>query len=112
MILAFDTLRLREICEDEAIARTLLEPNAVELLIERLADLRAAETIFALPVGSPAVTGSQGERLTISLGNRCTMIWIANHSKLPLSEIGTVDWKRVTRIRLLSIGGVKCSQEA
>jgi len=73
-------------------------------LRDRLADLRAASQLTDLLVGSPTVMqGLQGKRVTIGLAGACRLIVEANHLKLPTDPSGSVDWSRVTRIKIVNI---------
>ena len=103
MIIAFETKRLREICEDDAVAVNELGSPAAKALQQRLADLRAAETIRDLIVGSPRVSGIDDAILTITLTPTAHTIWSANHVSPPRDEAGRIDWMRTRRVRLLEI---------
>ena len=103
MIIAFETKRLREICEDNAVAVKELGSPAAEALQQRLADLRAAETIGDLIVGSPRASGTDGATLTITLTETAHTVWAANHVNPPRDQTGRVDWTRTRRVRLLQI---------
>lgn len=107
MIIAFETQRLRQICEDDNVARRELGVEATRVLLLRLADIRAATSICDLPVGRPIVQGNSSELLEFDLGQNLVMVWTVNHVKWPVNETGKVDWSSVTRIRLLRIGGGK-----
>ncbi len=64
--LAFETKRLREICENEEIASQELGAEGAERLKHRLADLRAAGSIEELPdVAKPSTTPSPPLRISL-----------------------------------------------
>lgn len=109
MIIAFEAQHLRQICEDDTVACRELGVEATRILLLRLADIRAATNIFDLPVGRPRIQGDNGELLEFDLGHDLVMTWIVNHIKWPVNETGDVDWNSVTRIRLLRMGGSKCT---
>lgn len=103
MIIAFETKRLRTICEDDAVAVKALGAPAAEALQQRLADLRAAESISELLVGSPRTSDTDGSTLTITLTASAHSIWAANHVSPPRDSSGRIDWDRTRRLRLLEI---------
>lgn len=103
MIIAFETKRLRAICEDETVASKAFGPAAADALQQRLADLRAADTIHDLIVGNPVVSGPDQSTLTIALAGGVRTLWSPNHVNVPRRTDGQVDWDRTRRIRLLAI---------
>lgn len=53
MIVAFETVKLRRVCEDKGVAIAQLGIEVAANLRERLADIRAASTTADLLVGRP-----------------------------------------------------------
>lgn len=104
MIPAFETPALRDLCEDPSIASKKLSPEVLQSLQTRLADIRAATTILDLPVGIHQVRGERQELLHFDLGSGMQMIWTVNQPSPPMLCGGDIDWSRITRIRLLTIG--------
>lgn len=103
MIVAFQTEKLRAICEEPAAAAKGLGPATASDLRGRLADVRAATDTDDLLVGNPRFAGERGEYLIIDLGDRATMTWTPNHVTPRTTPTGDTDWTRVTRVRLLEI---------
>ncbi len=101
MEIAFETRQLRSICEDGNVGAEVFDGSVVEHLRARLADLRAAETIRDLVVGSPEVFDSP-PRVLIDLGDR-HLACAVNHATVPRNEDGSVDWQRVRRLRVTGI---------
>lgn len=106
MIVAFQTEKLRKICEDDEVATEQLGAPVAAALRERIADLRAASRIDDLVVGRPRLSGHTGELLTLDLGPDARSVWTANHVPLRLNKDEHVDWTRTTRVRLITIEGV------
>ncbi len=98
--LAFETGALRAICEFTSKAEDALGSVAAEALKRRLADLRAAETIFDLVVCKPVQTDEPRE-LSIWLGGEYRMIIKCNHVKTPILEDGSINWGAVTRVKVM-----------
>lgn len=105
MIIAFQTEKLRRICEDDTVATAQLGALVAGALRERLADVRAASTIDELLVGSPRLSGAKGELLTLDLGTGARSVWTANHVPARINEDGLVDWTCTTRVQLTKIEG-------
>ena len=78
MIIAFETEKLRYICEDGAMATKELGMPASQALQQQLADLRAADSIDELLVGRPRTTGPNNEYLTIDVTSYLETVWVAN----------------------------------
>jgi proteic killer suppression protein len=102
--IAFDSRLLRTICESEALAKRELGSTVAEALKHRLADMRAATSVKDLLVGHPRVLdGTNGQHMIIDLYGGYQIIFCANHPNNPVMEAGTLDWLRVSRIKLLRI---------
>ena len=103
MELAFDSQGLRTICENEARANDELGLAAAGALKNRLADLRAATTIYDLVAGRPRFLETDNQRLIVDLSNGRRIVLEANHTVNPTTESGRLDWARISRIKLLRI---------
>lgn len=103
MIIAFKTLTLRRLCEDDAVAVAKYGVGPAAGLRGRIADLRAAGTIADLLVGNPRVGGASGGFLTLNLFTGTLSTWAANHPIPRTNASGMVDWTRTTRIQLIKI---------
>jgi hypothetical protein len=98
--LAFATERLRTVCEDGTIARTEYDLVVVEQLQARLADLRAAGSIYDLLAGDPK---TESGRLIVQVASGYILVAKPNHRVAPLAADGAVDWARVRRLHILQI---------
>lgn len=103
MIIAFETKKLRTICEDDMVATKELGQAVADALKERLADVRAAESIADLIVGTPQTSGTDESTLTITLTLSAKTVWTPNHVSQPCRDDGRINWDRINRVRLLSI---------
>jgi hypothetical protein len=103
MIIAFETRDLRQICEDGDTAVKKLGSELALALQQRLADVRAAESIGDLLVGDPRTSDPEHSTLTISLGGSACTIWSQNHVRPRLTVDGRIDWDRTTRLLLREI---------
>ena len=105
MELAFETIDLRTMCENDAIAQELLGVEAATMLKHRLADLRAAESIRDLPLVVPPDASSNGQAtVLVHLCNKIYIVVCSNHRRPPTRQDNAIDWARVNRVRILRIG--------
>jgi toxin HigB-1 len=105
LVLAFASKSLREICEVEEEALRRFGKKVTETLKHRLADLEAAPTAVDLIAGRPQLQNPSGN-YAIRLAEKCCLEFSANHVKNPVDKNGDIDWKKVSRIRIVRIG--KC----
>jgi hypothetical protein len=104
LIIAFETLEIREICEKSDAADKALGVNAAQALRRRLADMRAADSPVELVVGNPAHETFDGlECTTLKLPDGYLLRFVANHVKNPIDSKNAVDWAKVGRIRIVGI---------
>ena len=106
--LAFSTQELRSLCEAEAAAARHLGADGGAALKKRLADFRAASSVAELLelVGCHAKSVRGKDRLAIGLGGDNVIVFCPNHVQTPRSASGSVDWTKVSRIKILRIGGL------
>lgn len=93
-------------CEKEEYAKRYLDSYIAESLKDRLADLEAAATVQDLIAGYPRRCKTS-EKYRVNLSDGFCVEFSPNHIKNPISQDGNVDWNRVSRIQILSIG--KCN---
>ena len=103
MELSFETLPLRRMCEDPDIAASDLGVESAQLLIDRLADLRAADSLADIVVGRPASISPADRTFAITLGAKAQLMCSIMNRPLPLSPTGEVDFHRVWRLKLIAI---------
>ena len=104
--LAFDSILLRAICENEEHAKRELGPAVAEALKHRLADIRAATTIKDLMTGRPRlIAGADYQHMVVELFGDYRIVFCANHPNNPVMSSGEMDWMKISRIKLLRIEG-------
>lgn len=102
--LAFESTRLRTICESESQAKSELPAAVVEILKHRLADLRVAQSPRDLVAGRPRVLdGASPQPMILDLCDGWRIVFSANHPSNPVTEAGNLDWAKVSRIKILRI---------
>lgn len=104
MQLAFHSPWLRTICESERVSKDELGGAVAEVLKHRLADMAAATSVTDLVAGSPRVLdGTARDQMAVDLCEGYVITFVANHTKNPKTGTGDLDWKRVSRIKILRI---------
>lgn len=101
MVLAFESKRLRAICESEAEAQIELGTTVANSLKGRLADLYVATSYEELIAGSPRVC--EHGHLVIDLSDGYRIVLSCNHVKQPMNVSNHLDWSKVNRVKVLSI---------
>jgi proteic killer suppression protein len=102
--IAFASRAIRQLCEGEIEARRRLGARVASKLKRRLADLYAATRVTGFAVGRPhKLPGGRGDKMAIALDAGVKLVFCANHNVNPTTRSGTVSWRRVTRIKILSI---------
>lgn len=104
--LAFENRSLRHVCESEKKAQLDLGVQVAEMLKRRLADLRAATSVKDIVASQPhELDGALDGYLAIDLLESHSIVFCANHASNPLLHSGKVDWSKVSRVKIMSIGG-------
>jgi toxin HigB-1 len=100
--IAFETQRLRTLCENNTKAARELGHAAAEQLKHRLADLRAAQSIRDL-VASPPEQLEDPMEVSVAIGSGFHLLLRANHPETPIVKSGCVDWSTVERVKIMRI---------
>lgn len=100
MDVAFDTLELRELCENYSSAVSKFGPENAVMLRARLADLKAAEIVSELQFCTECqLDQCSSQRIEIAAG--LSLEFVSNH-RHHLGQ-SSVDWSHVRRVRIVSI---------
>lgn len=107
MEILFSNSRLEKECCDSKIRRKRHGDERARRLGRRLDDLQAAATLSVmrtLPGRCHELTADRKGQLALDLDGPYRLIFEPTHEPLPLDENGSLDWDRVTSIRILLIG--------
>lgn len=104
MEVGFHSVTLRTLCEDVTRATDVLGATVADSLRARLADLRAAEWVGELPVGAPVVSANDWPTVTIRLDGGYELICRVSHPSPARDATGSVDMRRVRRLRVVFVG--------
>ena len=78
--------------------------KAAARLRDRLADIRAADAVTDLIAGRPReIEGGRHRLFAVDLASGCSLVFCANHVRIPVDETDRVDWSKVTRVKILKI---------
>jgi hypothetical protein len=102
VLLAFETMPLREICEKEAEAIDALGSDVAMYLRRRLADLRAAASMEDLMAGRPRQSPDRS-KLLLDLVAGQVLVCEPNHRVRPREKAGVPDWPRISRVKIVAI---------
>jgi len=106
MEVSFKNRSLRALCEEPEAATAQYGGDVARALINRIADIAAAETIEDVLAGNPTISeAGKGESVSILLGGGHRIILRCNHLNPPMSALGKVDWSKVSRVRVEGIEG-------
>ena len=106
MIIAFQSTRIRDLCEDPDAADRHMGRNVAEVFRDRLADVRAAASVEDLIVGNPRRHGPEGEFLRIAVGRDIDIVLKANHRRSVIDGSGRVDWTHVSYVKMIEVEGL------
>jgi len=102
--LAFSSVQLRIICENESHAKKELGSEVALVLKRRLADLAAAKSIQDLVVGDLRyLDGLNKNQMTIDLCDGHRLVFSANHPTNLATSTHELNWQKVSRLKLLRI---------
>ncbi len=105
MELAFATKSLRLLSENNDKAIQKYGNETAEKLIHRLADLRASTFVTELILGKPRSTVFLNEpHYLLDLHDGYNILFCANHINTPILKCGSIDWSKVSRIKIITIG--------
>ncbi len=105
MEIGFYSKKLRTLCENEREMTKVLGPKSARKLRARLADLRAAAMLGDVIVGRPhPLTGDRQGQFAVSLHGADRLVFEPTDEPVPTTKDGAIEWKRVTKIRIVFIG--------
>ncbi len=102
--LAFQDEKVRQTCESPVSAKRRLGESAASSLRARLADLRAADSpIQLVELGFATLSQDKETHIVIQVGSGYVLVAAVNNRPEPRLSSGKLDWKQVSRLKILSI---------
>jgi proteic killer suppression protein len=96
---------LKAICEQERVATRVLGRPCARRLRARLADLVAAVHVRELVAGRPhPLKGDRSGQFALDLHGGVRLVFEPANDPIPKQDDGGIDWRRVTRLRIVFIG--------
>ena len=105
MELRFKDKKLREICENQAVATRKLGDQRARKLRARLADIEAADKVTDLMAGNPhPLKGDRLGQFAVDLAGGWGLVFDPATDPVLRTSDGSVDWSRVTVVSIKFIG--------
>lgn len=107
MEICFSSKKLQKLCNSEKEMRAAFGKPLPERLQQRLAELKAAETLEDISRLPPArcheLSQDRNGQLAVDLVHPKRLIFEPDHNPLPRRSDGGLDWGNVTAIRVIEI---------
>ena len=105
MKIHFKNTKLQELCQTTKLMKKKFGAERAQKLMTRLADLDAASNVTELTAGRPhPLDYDRKGQFAIDLNNMVRLIFEAANEPIPRCLDETVDWKKVTVVRIVCIG--------
>ncbi len=107
MDVSFASKKLQKTCSTEAGMKKKLGASRAKRLMQRLAELDAADTLDDISHLPPArcheLTNDRNGQLSVDLDHPYRLIFKPDHLPPPAKPDGGLDWKQVTKVLILEI---------
>jgi hypothetical protein len=107
MDVAFETERLRRLCEVDAVARRWYGSSTVEQLQARLADIRAALSAAELVVTGAALDPTPPGRILFRLAGGYELVCEGSHPHPRFDNDGLIAFEQLRRVKVVKFGRVR-----
>lgn len=105
MELQFKNKKIRQLCEQKAVADKKLGLDCACKLRTRLADIEAASRVTELVAGSPhPLKGNRSGQFALDLAGGSRLVFVPDHDPCPTRTDGSIDWSQVTAVCIEYIG--------
>ena len=105
MELDFKNEDLRQLCMQQSMAQRRLGKDSARKLRARLMDIIVAEVVTDLIAGKPhPLKGNRAGQFALSLAGGHRLVFEPNQSPIPYQKDGSLDWSKVSKIRIVLIG--------
>ena len=96
----------KEFNDDRALHRNRGQRQA-KLIMQRLSELRAAETLVIMRSITRArcheLKGDRKRELSVDLDHPYRLIFVPEHNPMPITTDDGLDWNKVTKIKILGV---------
>jgi len=103
--LLFRTKKLRQLCENQIVAKNKLGHDRASKLRARLADLSASRHVGELVCGDPhPLIGDRKGQFALTLDGGSRLVFSPANEPVPYLNDGGIDWQAATIVRIEFIG--------
>lgn len=107
MIICFRNRKLQKtLCDRKTLVRHS-GPEQAKLIERRLAELAAAENLEVLrtlpQVRAHELSGNRSGQISLDLKHPYRLLIVPDHEEIPRKADGGLDWRRITRVRVLGV---------
>jgi proteic killer suppression protein len=101
----FKDKKIRQLCEEQAVAEKKLGAACARKLRTRLSDLEAATTVSDLTAGNPhPLKGDRAGQYALNLTGGWRLVFAPANDPCPRHADGGIDWSQVTIVNIEYIG--------
>jgi toxin HigB-1 len=101
----FKDKKVRQLCEQQTVARKKLGSDCARKLRSRLADLEAASRVTDLVTGNPhPLKGDRTGQFALDLAGGWRLVFAPGHEPCPKRADGSIDWFEVTIVIIEYVG--------
>lgn len=101
----FKDKKIRDLCEQRALAERKLGSAGARKLRARLSDLEAVSRVSDLTAGNPhPLTGDRLGQFALDLAGGWRLVFAPDHDPCPTTPDGGIDWAKVTIVCIEYIG--------
>ena len=108
MEVSFSTAKLAKICNSAKKLRGEYGPRMADLIQQRLAELKAADTLAdmrSLPgARCHELKGNLAGHLAVDLVHPNRMVFVPDHDPVPTKDDGGMNWDEITAVVVIGIG--------
>ncbi len=107
MIISFSSRKLEKILSDEKALTRRYGPEQAKKIQQRLVELLAAENLEILrtlpQVRAHELTGNRSGQISLDVKQPFRLLITPDYENPPLKEDGGFDWKRIRKVKVLSV---------
>ena len=107
MVIYFKTKNLQKLCSKRSEAIKTLGAKRGSKLMQRMMELRAAESLADISKLPPArchkLTGNRKGRFSVDLEHPYRLLFIPADNPIPEHKGGGLDWAAVTRVEIIEL---------
>lgn len=105
MEIEFANKHLRDLCNDDRVAKRKFDAAIVNQLHHRLMDIQATRVVTDLHTGKPhPLERERAGQFALTLVGLYRLVFEPANDPIPIKTDGTVDWAKVNKVKIVYIG--------